>query len=123
MDQGGSFGGFKIDKLTTGNYHTWRQNIELVLAFRELDEVVFNVESTNISQDAAAIAEFRKTDAKAKAVIGLSAMNIWSMSVGPNSLPKCGWPSRMCSSAPVCSTSWPPAAASTLFRRRMVRRY
>jgi hypothetical protein len=72
MDQGGSFGGFKIDKLTASNYHTWKQKIELVLAFRELDEVVFNVESTNILQDAAAIAEFRKKDAKAKAVIGLT---------------------------------------------------
>jgi hypothetical protein len=79
MDQGGSFGAFKIDKLTASNYHTWKQKIELVLAFRELDDVVFNVESTNILQDAAAIAEFKKKDAK-----------------------KCGWPSRMCSSAPVC---------------------
>jgi hypothetical protein len=60
MDQGGSFGGFMIDKLTASNYHTWKQKIELVLAFRELDEVVFNVKSTNISQDAAAIAEFKK---------------------------------------------------------------
>jgi hypothetical protein len=103
MDQGGSFGGFKIDKLTASNYDTWKQKIELVLAFRELDEVVFNVESTKFLQDAAAIAEFKKKDAKAKAVIGLTLSDEhWSVSVGPNPLLKCGWPSRMCSSAPVC---------------------
>jgi hypothetical protein len=62
----------KIDKLTAGNYHTWRQKIELVLAFCELDEVVFNTGSTNTLQDAAAIAEFRKKDAKAKTMIGLT---------------------------------------------------
>jgi hypothetical protein len=31
MDQGDTFGGFKIDKLTASNYHTWKQKIELVL--------------------------------------------------------------------------------------------
>jgi coenzyme F420-reducing hydrogenase delta subunit len=72
MDQGGSFGGFKIDKLTASNYHTWKQKIELVLAFRELGEVVFNIGSTNVMLDAAAAAEFRKKDDKAKAVIGLT---------------------------------------------------
>jgi Reverse transcriptase (RNA-dependent DNA polymerase)/gag-polypeptide of LTR copia-type/Integrase core domain/GAG-pre-integrase domain len=72
MDQGGSFGGFKIDKLTSSNYHTWKQKIELVLAFRELDEVVFNIVSTNVMQDTAAAAELKKKDAKAKAVIGLT---------------------------------------------------
>ena len=50
MDQGGSFGGFKIDKLTASNYHTWKQKIELVLAFRELNEVVFNIASTDVLQ-------------------------------------------------------------------------
>jgi hypothetical protein len=72
MDQGGSFGGFKIEQLTASNYHTWKQKIELVLAFRELDEVVFNIGSTNVMLDAAAATEFRKKDAKAKAVIGLT---------------------------------------------------
>jgi coenzyme F420-reducing hydrogenase delta subunit len=72
MDQDGSFGGFKIEKLTASNYHTWKQKIELVLAFRELDEVGFNIGSTIVMVDAAAAAEFRKKDAKVKAVIGLT---------------------------------------------------
>jgi gag-polypeptide of LTR copia-type len=72
MDQGGNFGGFKFDKLISSNFHIWKQKIELVLAFRELDEVVYNVESTNILKDATAIAEFKKKDDKAKAVIGLT---------------------------------------------------
>jgi hypothetical protein len=29
MDQSGRFGGFKFDKLTASNYHTWKQKIEL----------------------------------------------------------------------------------------------
>jgi hypothetical protein len=72
MDQGGSFGGFKIEKLTASNYLTWKQKIEQILAFRELHEVVFNIGSTNVMLDAAAAAEFQKKDAKAKAVIGLT---------------------------------------------------
>jgi hypothetical protein len=31
-------GGFKIDRLNYKNYHTWNQKIELLLAFRDLDE-------------------------------------------------------------------------------------
>jgi galactitol-specific phosphotransferase system IIB component len=58
--------------LTASNYHTWKQKIELVLAFRELDEVVFDIGSTNVMLDPAAAAEFRKKDAKAKAVISLN---------------------------------------------------
>ena len=42
MDQGGSFGGFKIDKLTASNYHTWKQKIELVLAFRKRSRGAMN---------------------------------------------------------------------------------
>jgi hypothetical protein len=36
-----SSGGFKIDKLNDNNYHTSKQEIELLLAFRDLNEVVF----------------------------------------------------------------------------------
>jgi hypothetical protein len=93
MDQGGSFGGFKIYKLTASNYHTWKQKIELVLAFRELDEVVFNAPSPSSG---------KRMQRPRPSSDSLSAMNIWNMSVGPNLLPKCGWPSRMSSSAPVC---------------------
>jgi gag-polypeptide of LTR copia-type len=72
MDQGDSFGGFKIDKLTASNYYTWKQKIELVLAFPELDEIVFNIGSSTDILDAAAAAEFRKKSAEAKAAIGLT---------------------------------------------------
>jgi Domain of unknown function (DUF4219) len=34
-------GGFEIDKLNDNNYHIWKQRIELLLAFRDLWEVVF----------------------------------------------------------------------------------
>jgi hypothetical protein len=36
-----SSGGCKVDKLNDNNYHTWKQKIELLLAFRDLDDVVF----------------------------------------------------------------------------------
>lgn len=34
-----SFGGgsFKIEKLGESNFHVWKQKVELVLSFRELD--------------------------------------------------------------------------------------
>jgi hypothetical protein len=51
MDQGGSFCGFEIDKLTAINYHAWKQMIEFVLAFRELDEVVFNIGSAEVGTE------------------------------------------------------------------------
>jgi hypothetical protein len=83
MDQGGIFGGFKIDKLTASDYHTWKQKIELVLAFRELDEVVFNVVSTNITPPPSPSSGKRMPRPRPSSD-SLSAMNIWNMSVGPN---------------------------------------
>jgi regulator of PEP synthase PpsR (kinase-PPPase family) len=48
----------------------WKQKIELLLAFRYLDDVVLrNAETGTISE---AVISFKKKDAKAKAVIGLT---------------------------------------------------
>jgi gag-polypeptide of LTR copia-type len=65
-------GGFKIDKLNDKNYHTWKQKIELLLAFRDLDEVVFGDPPPDMATDEEAGYAFKKLDAKAKAVIGLT---------------------------------------------------
>jgi hypothetical protein len=68
----GSGGGFKIDKLNDNNYHTGKQKIELVLAFRDLDEVVFETPSPDMGSSLEAATLFKKKDAKAKAVIGMT---------------------------------------------------
>lgn len=40
MDSTGSI--FKIEKLSDLNFHVWKQRVELVLAFRELDSHISN---------------------------------------------------------------------------------
>jgi gag-polypeptide of LTR copia-type len=65
-------GGFKIDKLNDKNYHTWKQKIELLLPFRDLDEVVFGDPPPDMATDEEVAYAFKKLDEKAKAVIGLT---------------------------------------------------
>ena len=60
---------FKIEKLSDSNYHVWKQKVELVLAFRELEDHI--VESRPPADQAASVA-WHKNDAKAKAIIGLT---------------------------------------------------
>lgn len=64
-----NLGGFKIEKLGDSNFHVWKQKVELVLAFRELDDVVTDERPpTEVDE----LAKWKKRDAKAKAVIGLT---------------------------------------------------
>jgi hypothetical protein len=65
-------GGFKINKLNDKNYRTWKQKIELLLAFRDLDEIVFGDPPPDMATDEEVAYAFKKLDAKAKAVIGLT---------------------------------------------------
>jgi hypothetical protein len=67
-----SSGGFKIDKLIDNNYHTWKQKIELLMAFRDLDEVVFEDPPADMENNLEVATLCKKKDAKAKAVIGLT---------------------------------------------------
>jgi hypothetical protein len=64
--------GFKIDKLSDNNYHTWKQKIELLLAFRDLDEVEFEDPPADMENNLEVATLCKKKDAKAKAVIGLT---------------------------------------------------
>ena len=61
---------FKIDKLTDSNFHVWKQRMELILAFRELDSHID--ENARAPVDPAQLANWVKNDLKAKAVIGLA---------------------------------------------------
>jgi hypothetical protein len=61
-----SSGGLKIDKLNNSNYHTWKQKIELFLAFRDLDDVVFGDPPADTGNNSEAVTSFKKRDAKAK---------------------------------------------------------
>ncbi len=59
----------KVDKLDATNYFSWKQNIQLVLSLRELDEFI---EQEPPAEDARNYLDWKKSDRKAKAVIGLS---------------------------------------------------
>ena len=64
----GSSGMFKIEKLTESNYHVWRQKIELILAFREIDHLIeVGRPSEQVDSE-----KWTKDDAKARAIIGLT---------------------------------------------------
>jgi hypothetical protein len=62
----------RFDKLNDKNYHTWKQKIELLLAFRDFDEVVFGDPPPDMATDEEVAYAFKRLDAKAKAVIGLT---------------------------------------------------
>ena len=66
----GSSGMFKIEKLSESNFHVWKQKVELVLAFRELDDHISD--SVSAPQTDPEHAVWVKADAKARAVIGLT---------------------------------------------------
>jgi hypothetical protein len=55
-----SSGGFKIDKLYDNNYHTWKQKIKLLLAFRDLDEVVFEDPPADMENNLEAATLFKR---------------------------------------------------------------
>ena len=38
--ESGSGGGIKIDKLMETNFHSWKQKVELVLAFRDVEDAI-----------------------------------------------------------------------------------
>ena len=60
---------FKVVKLCDDNFHTWKQRIELVLAYRELDS---HIADDPPAETEDAFDSWKKGDARAKAVIGLS---------------------------------------------------
>ena len=67
-----SKGNFKIDKLVDSNFHVWKQKVELVLGDREVTEHILD---SAAPEDPSALAQWKKDDAKAKAVIGLTLSN------------------------------------------------
>ena len=67
MDVGGS--SLKIDKLSSTNFHAWKQKIQLVLSLRELDD---HIDEDPPERTDASYTAWMKADRKAKAIIGLS---------------------------------------------------
>ena len=61
---------FKIEKLTESNFHVWKQKVELILAFREIDEHIDDSAARPTAQTE--LEKWLKDDAKARAVIGLT---------------------------------------------------
>jgi len=64
-------GGIKIDKLTDTNIHEWRQRIKMVLALRDLDDML-DEDGKPTDADARALAVLKRRDTRASAIIGLT---------------------------------------------------
>ena len=64
-------GMFKIEKLSESNFHVWKQKVELILAFRELDDHISDSAPATLPNDPQ-LDSWVKADAKARAVIGLT---------------------------------------------------
>ena len=64
-----SSGMFKIEKLSDSNFHVWKQKVQLILSFRELDDHIADEPAPPPPDDSE---KWSKDDAKAKAIIGLS---------------------------------------------------
>jgi len=64
-------GGIMIDKLTETNFHEWRQRIKMVLALRDLDDML-DEDGKPTDADARECAVWKRRDTKASAIIGLT---------------------------------------------------
>lgn len=64
-------GMFKIEKLSESNFHVWKQKVELILAFRELDDHIGDSASASPREDPQ-YETWVRSDAKARAVNGLT---------------------------------------------------
>ena len=62
-------GSFKVVKLNDDNFHVWKQRIELVLAYRELDDHITDDPPHESDHHFKA---WKRSDSRARAVIGLS---------------------------------------------------
>lgn len=60
---------FKIEKLSDSNFHVWKQKVQLILSFRELEDHITDEPASSAPDDSE---KWSKDDAKAKAIIGLS---------------------------------------------------
>jgi len=64
-------GGIKIDKLTETNFHEWRQRNKMVVALRDLDDML-DEDGKPTDADARELALWKRRDTKASAIIGLT---------------------------------------------------
>jgi len=64
-------GGIKIDKLTETNFPEWRQRIEMVLALRDLDNML-DADGKPTVAETRELAVWKRRDTKASAIIGLT---------------------------------------------------
>ena len=69
MDE--SSGSIRIEKLTDTNFHSWKRKIQLLLAYRDLEDYIHEDRPT----DPDAQQKWDRGDRKAQAVIGLSLSN------------------------------------------------
>ena len=63
-----SFSSIRIEKLGEDNFHVWKQKVELLLALKDLDDHLDSAKSTDEDK----LCTWKKSDAKARAVIGLT---------------------------------------------------
>ena len=72
MDGGAAgMGRIKIDKLTETNSHEWRQRIKMVLALRDLDDML-DEDGKPTDAETRELAVWKRRDTKASAIIGLT---------------------------------------------------
>jgi len=72
MDGGAAgMGGIKIDNLTETNFNEWRQRIKMVLALRDLDEML-DKDGQPTDAETRELAVWKRRDTKASAIIGLT---------------------------------------------------
>ena len=64
-------GGIKIEKFTETNFHEWRQWIEMVLALRDLEDML-DEDGTPKDAEDRELTSWKRRDTKASAIIGLT---------------------------------------------------
>ena len=60
-------GSTRIEKLSDSNFHTWKQKIILVLALKDLDDLI----DLDAPKEKSELEKWTKRDRKARAIIGV----------------------------------------------------
>lgn len=63
-------GAFRIEKVSDDNYHIWKQNVELVLAYRNVNVAIF--ERHQFPRGSSEFAKWKQFDKMARAIIAQS---------------------------------------------------
>lgn len=83
--------GFKVEKLTAENYHSWKFNMKMILIGKDLWEIVNGTETLDEDADENKQRKFKKRENQALATVCLSVSTSLQIYVRSSTVAKDAW--------------------------------